>query len=89
MKPPVSLHIDRLVLDGLSFTPAEGARVRRALEHELARLWTQRATGTPVQALASPALRAPALTLRAGAKTSPAAVGRDAARSLFAMLEAP
>ncbi len=89
MKPPVSLHIDRLVLDGLPFTPTQGARLQRALEHELARLWTQRAAGPPTQALASPALRAPALTLQAGTAASPAAVGRDAARSLFALLGAP
>jgi hypothetical protein len=86
---PVTLHIDRLVLDGLSFTPAQGARLQRALEHELARLWTQRAAGSPPHAVASPALRAPSLALPAEASPSPAAVGRDVARSLFAMLGAP
>jgi hypothetical protein len=86
---PVTLHIDRLVLDGLSFTPAQGARLRRALEHEFERLWTQRAAGGPMHAVASPALRAPALALPAGTPPSPAAVGRGVARSLFAMLGAP
>ena len=89
MKPPVRLHIDRLVLDGLQFTPAQGARLQRAMAHELTRLWTQRAAGTQAQALASPSLQAPALTLQAGTAASPVAVGRDAARSLFATLGTP
>ena len=40
MEPPPSihLHIDRIILDGLPFTPADAAPIRAALEAELTRL---------------------------------------------------
>lgn len=33
----ITVHIDRLVLDGLPFDPRQGAQVRAAVERELAR----------------------------------------------------
>jgi hypothetical protein len=81
------VRIDRLVLDGLPFTAAQGARLQRALETELARLC---ATGAPLRARggghADARVRAPSLTVPAGTTASPARLGRDIARSLFTML---
>jgi hypothetical protein len=37
-RPPISLHIDRLVVDGLPLTATQAARLQPALERELARL---------------------------------------------------
>jgi len=81
---PVSLHIDRLVLEGLALTPAQGVHVQRALERELLRLWAARAAGGCESSGASPLLRAPAIVLD---DITPARLGRDVARSLFTLLE--
>jgi len=78
-----ALHIERLVLDGLGFTPAQGAVVQRAMAHELARLAARPGEGR-WQAGAQPAAVAP--VLRLAGTPQPARVGRDLARSLFATL---
>lgn len=85
MTRPVTLHIDRLVLDGLALTPAQGASVQRAMERELARLWTQDAAGAHARAIDAALVRTPPLAITAGRSLSPARIGRDAARSLFSM----
>ena len=41
----ISLHIDQIVVDGLSLTRRERAHLATALEQELARLLRQRAAG--------------------------------------------
>ena len=86
MNPPFALHIDHLVLDGVAFTPAQGARMRRALEHEFARLWAQRGATPLSHGFAGAALSAPAVSIGTGAAASPARLGRDVARSLFTLL---
>lgn len=76
---PVTLHIERLVLDGLGLTPAQASRVQAAMEAELTRL-----VGRPSsswQAGAMPALAAPGLRLSHPPR--PAQLGRDIARSLY------
>ncbi|NML46846.1 hypothetical protein HHL11_24085 [Ramlibacter sp. G-1-2-2] len=78
---PVALHIERLVLEGLGFTPAQGALVQRAMERELTRL---AARPGPWQAGAQRVAAAPALRL--AGPPQPARVGRELARSLFATL---
>jgi hypothetical protein len=86
-RAPVTVHIDRLVLEGLPCTAAQGVRLQRALEAELARLCV---TGAPLRARggrADATVRAPSLTVPAGAVASPVRLGRDIARSLFTLLE--
>jgi len=96
---PLALRIDRLVLDGLPFSAAQGAHVRAALEQELTRLWMQREARASLGDLASAGgfaqarmtaapISAPPIsaTASAGTAASPGRVGRDAARSLFSML---
>ncbi|HMG57287.1 MAG TPA: hypothetical protein VK601_27495 [Kofleriaceae bacterium] len=80
----VSLHIERLVLDGLPLTAAQAARMQLALERELARLiagsgdagaWDP-AAAPPATAVATPAVRWDA--------TRPHQLGRALAHSVFA-----
>jgi hypothetical protein len=85
---PLVLHIERVVLDGLPFDSAQALQLRNALERELARLAAQPGAAVATQGFAVPALRAPGLAgVGAGGGAADAArVGRDAARSVFAML---
>ena len=81
----VSVHIERLVLDGFSLSPAQGAQMQRALKRELARL----AAGAPAGAWASGAVPvALAPPVRTAGTLRPAQLGREVARSLFAALGA-
>jgi hypothetical protein len=50
-QPSVQLHIERLVLDGLPISPAQGPLIGEAVEAELTRLLT-------IQGLAAPGSRA-------------------------------
>jgi len=72
----VRLHIDRLVLDGI---PLDGARVRDAVESELARLIGER--GIAAQSLAVPSVRAPQITFAPDAK--PAQLGSSIAGAVY------
>jgi len=81
-----SLHIERLVLDGVPFTPVQGAQFQRALERELARLVDGHCHGRWWRgggAVAS--LPAPAIQVLPSAR--PADLGRQVARSVFASLQ--
>ena len=80
----VSVSIERLVLDGFGFTPAQGAVVQRALECELARLVHADAGRSAWRGGALSAAAAPAVQLAGHAQ--PASVGQGIARSLFAAL---
>ena len=88
----VSVSIERLVLDGFGFTPAQGAVVQRALEHELARLVERSGSrdGSAARVAwsggAVPAATAPLVRLSGPAQ--PACLGRDIARSLFTAMGA-
>lgn len=87
-RPPISLHIERLVLDDLPLTAAQAARLQSALERELARLiaedgdvgaWTAGAVrAVPPVASAAPAIRWDA--------TRPHQLGRALAGNVFASL---
>lgn len=72
----VNVHIERLVLDGLSIQGRDGAAVGAALQSELKRLL---ATGVFAQwqATAVPSMSAPPLTLGPSAGTK--AIGRGVA----------
>jgi hypothetical protein len=79
----IDVHIERLVLDGLPVTTAEGPHIRAALEGELARLLAsgdvsrQFATGGALPRIDSPQI---GLTPR----QPPDAIGRAVARSVHA-----
>jgi hypothetical protein len=57
----IVVRIDRLVLEGIALAPHGRARVRAAVESEIARLITARAAARPnggaVPSLAAPAIR--------------------------------
>jgi hypothetical protein len=79
----IRLHIERLVLDGLPVTPAQGPRVKAAIEAELGRLLSEGGvshelvSGGTVPSVSAPAMRAPR-------GTSPAQLGTQIAQSVFA-----
>jgi hypothetical protein len=78
----IALHIERLVLDGLPVTSPEGARVRAAVERELAAMLANGLTPELRHGGALPRLGAPDITL--GPRERPDAIGRHIARSLHA-----
>jgi hypothetical protein len=84
MNAPLTLHIDRLVLDGVALTPAQGLRMQRSMEQELARLWHAREQRDGAVAYSAAELRAPAISVAGTA--SPTQLGRDVARSVFSAL---
>jgi hypothetical protein len=90
-RPPIALHIERLVLDGLPLTAAQAARMQPALERELARLIAGggdvRAWGAGAAQPAQPAAAA-APTMHWDA-TRPYQLGRALAHSVFASLNDP
>ncbi|MES2741985.1 MAG: hypothetical protein V4754_13675 [Pseudomonadota bacterium] len=76
----IDLHIERLVLDGLPFEPAQAGLLRAALENELGRLLREGGL-VPRADLGAAMLRAAPVTLAAGA--SAAALGRQIAASVY------
>ena len=79
----VTLHIDRLVLDGLAVSSQGGRVLSTAVEAELTRLLASGAL--PVSSgISVPRLAAPGVTLEAGA--TPAALGTQVAGALFSGL---
>ena len=82
----VTLHIDRLVLDGLAVSSHGGRALSTAVEAELTRLIAsgglQVSSGVSV-----PRLAAPGVTLEPGA--TPAAIGTQVAGALFSGLSQP
>jgi hypothetical protein len=77
----IALHIELLVLDGLPVTSLEGARVRAAVERELAGLLAAQSPGQ-LRGGAVPRVSAPDITI--GARERPDAIGRHIARSVHA-----
>lgn len=79
----IELHIERLTLNGFTLTGAQSRRLQVALESELSRLLTEGglrdafAAGISFHSL-------PPLTASLSPDASPAALGRDLARSLYA-----
>lgn len=84
----VRLHIDRLVLDGISVSAADRPRLQAAIEHELARLITANGISP---ALASggalPSIAVPQITLAPHAK--PAQLGASIAGALYGGVGGP
>jgi hypothetical protein len=77
----VKLHIERLVLEGLPITHADGPAVQAALEAELSRLLTQRALGLGLATGgAVPSVPAENIRLNGG---SPAQIGGQIASSVY------
>lgn len=79
---PVSLAIERIVIDGPAFNPLQTRHLHRAIERELTRLLQNERTVTPSGAIER--LRAP--PLRSNAHADPVRFGVDIARSLHAAL---
>jgi len=86
-RPPISVHIERLVLDGLPLTAAQAVRMQASLERELARLiaggsdvsaWRGGQAARSAEAAAAPAVPWDA--------TRPRQLGRALAHSVFASL---
>ncbi len=80
--PPVSLAIERIVIDGPAFNPLQTRHLHRSIERELTRLLQNERTVTPSGAIER--LRAP--PLRSNAHADPVRLGVDIARSLHAAL---
>lgn len=79
---PVSVTIERLVLDGVALTPAQSREMQRSLELELARLMDGHRGDW--QAAAVPLALSPALRL--SEVPQPARVGRELAQCLCAAI---
>jgi hypothetical protein len=79
---PITLHIERLVVDGLPLTPAQAARLQAALERELARLLVH--DGDP-SAWSAEAARAATHAVTWDA-SRPQQLGRALARNVFASM---
>jgi hypothetical protein len=81
----IEIHIERLVLDGVPVTSAQGIRVRRAMERELVRLLQNGAMAPyPAGGEALPRLSAP--QFRFARRDGPSAIGKQIANSVYAGL---
>lgn len=84
----IVLHIDRLVLDGLPITGADGPRLRRALARELSRLLASGGVAAGLSGgTALPRVAAPRLTTIGHEK--PSALGRKIAHAIYAGIGRP
>jgi hypothetical protein len=75
----VRLHIERLVVDGVSLGPGGGRRLQAAVEMELTRLLTEGGLGTAVSSAAMPSLSVGAIPL----DRNPARLGAGLARTVY------
>ena len=80
---PVSLHIDRLVIDGMPLAANQVAQLRTAIQHELARLLQQGGSRAWSEG-AVPALQAPAIQVSSPFRA--ADLGRQIALSVHQSL---
>jgi hypothetical protein len=85
----IVLDIERLVLDGVTATPAEAARISTAVERELTRLLG--AAALPPRLAAGGAVASlPATHLDLAGKNTPEAIGKGIAQAVHGGLsEAP
>ncbi len=83
----IYLHIDRLILDGIDLPAGQGAAVQAALAGELSRLLTE---GGLAGSLAGGGAfdSVPAAGIHLGEPASPAALGRQIARSVYGGISA-
>ncbi len=78
----INLHIERLILDGLPISTAQGALVRAAVEAELSRLLSDGGLHAGLQTgVALESVRAGALRL--SADSTPKRLGQQIARSIY------
>jgi hypothetical protein len=78
----IMVNIERLILDGLPITTAQGPLVQAALEAELGRLLA--ADGLAAGLLAGGAMPAlPAGAIQVGREGDPAALGRQIAQAMY------
>ena len=78
----ISLHIDRLVLDGLSLGNKDGPLVQAAIEKELSRLLSDGGLGNEMRSGgAVPKLTAHGVQVQEG--DSPGTIGRKIAGSVY------
>jgi len=78
----VRLHIDRLVLDGVSLSAGGRPRLQAAIESELARLITAGGLSPELaRGIAVPSIRAPQMTYASDAK--PAQLGSAIAGAVY------
>lgn len=77
----VRLHIERLVLDGFSYSLHERGQLQEALQSELMSLLHERGVGNLGGARMTPSLRAEAIQI--SALTRPAQVGSLVAASVY------
>jgi hypothetical protein len=84
----IKIHIERLVLDGLPVTAAQGAHVSAAVENELARLLAgiglshALRTGGAVPAIRADRVRVPN-------ELQPARLGREIANAVYGRIAEP
>jgi hypothetical protein len=81
----IEIHIERLVLDGLPVTSAQGTRLRRAVERELSRL-LQNGAIAPYLAGSEALPRLSAPQFRFARRDGPSAIGKQIANSVYAGL---
>jgi hypothetical protein len=77
----ISLHIERLVLDGLAMNGHDSARLGAAVEAELARLL--RLQGRPPAPRAAAVAALQAQPIRMSAQTAPRKLGAQIAQSVY------
>lgn len=77
----ITLHIERLVLEGLPLAPGQAGQLRAALEQELGRLLGERGLA-PGLGAGAPALRAASIDL--AGNPSAAALGQQLAAAVMA-----
>lgn len=77
----ITLHIDRVVLDGLPVTRSQGALVQAAIEAELAQLLTEGGLASDLQSgVAVPHVKADAIQ---PTNNNPRQLGQQIARSVY------
>jgi hypothetical protein len=80
----IVFHIERLILDGVATSRADGRRVERALEAELSRLIAAGGLGSEIEAGRAPEPRLGAVEI--APHQSPDTLGRSVAHSLYSGL---
>lgn len=81
-QPDIHVHIERLILDGLSIERSQGPLVQEAVEAELSRLLTENGLATDLQAgVSMPSVNTNGIQLSAG--NSPAQLGSQIAQSVY------
>lgn len=80
----VSVNIQRLVVEGVSMSAGQAAKLRVAVQHELTRLLQRDGLRGVLQGTAVPALAAPAISM--SLPFHPAQAGRQIARCVYGSL---